>query len=524
MSESEGSGGLANVDAFVTDEGEVVTSSQLARHAFKQATSGDDDSVESRQIGQEDRFTGDFEAMGLKKPPHNFETLGALPEINTPHYRACKTKALDTVGHGWSFVPRDGVENPSEDERERLEVFERPQLGEDELSFTEILERILYDHESIGNGYLEIKRRNHEEDPKGFAHIPGQTVRRHRSNLQKYAMRRGVNTSWFKQANSPFDISYDEGEENELGSMSEGKIGHELIHFQNYSTRSDYYGLPDNLSSLAAILGTREAQMFNIDFFENYGIPSYAVTVTGGTLGPKVKETIRKFFKHDAKNNPHSTLILTVETDDPDQEVEIEFEPLSVDVKEGHFRMYRQDNRDEILSSHGVPPYRAAMVIEGQLGKNVARETTRIYNHSVIRPRQKKVERRINSQIIRGMMEIEDWKFKLHALSPADREFEEEKDQWRVENGIITPNEYRERADDLEPKEDEEALDQHYVGGVPITGPNASEVTPAVNRSLESINEFNDQVQKFRTNLIDAVNEDMNGTGKEVEAEAHAET
>jgi len=41
-------------------------------------------------------------------------------------------------------------------------------------------------------------------------------------------------------------------------------------------------------------------------------------------------------------------------------EVNIEFKPLSTEVKEASFRLFRQDNRDEILAAHGVPPYRMA--------------------------------------------------------------------------------------------------------------------------------------------------------------------
>ena len=49
--------------------------------------------------------------QGLVQPLYNPEALARVMEMNTYHYRACKTKARDTAGLGWNLRPLK--ENPS---------------------------------------------------------------------------------------------------------------------------------------------------------------------------------------------------------------------------------------------------------------------------------------------------------------------------------------------------------------------------------------------------------------------------
>ena len=83
-------------------------------------------------------------------------------------------------------------------------------------------------------------------------------------------------------------------------------------------------------------------------------------------------------------------------------EVNIEFKRFECEVKEASFRLHRQDNRDEILAAHGVPPYRVGVAETGSLGGNTARESTEIYKRSVIEPRQEMLESMINKHIFVG--------------------------------------------------------------------------------------------------------------------------
>src|SRR5690606_34805992 len=102
--------------------------------------------------------------------------------------------------------------------------------------------------------------------------------------------------------------------------------------------------------------------------------------------------------------------------------IKFEFHKLNTEIKEASFRMFRQDNRDEILSAHGVPPYRAGITVEGQLGGSTAAESTEIYKQSVVKQKQEMLEGRINRFILQEGLGITDWKFKFREIDTRDED------------------------------------------------------------------------------------------------------
>jgi len=183
--------------------------------------------------------------------------------------------------------------------------------------------------------------------------------------LKRFAQIRNGKKRWFKRVEYPYDVHKDTGVISPLKSLQAEDRASEIIWFVNYTPRSDYYGLPDIIPALGAIWGDIARRDYNIAFFDNYGVPAYAIFVSGNFDPGEVDEEgrtemekmIEEHFAELAKN-PHSTLILSVPTEGRDEEVKIEFKSLSAEIKEASFRLYRNDNRDEILSAHGMPPYR----------------------------------------------------------------------------------------------------------------------------------------------------------------------
>jgi len=51
------------------------------------------------------------------------------------------------------------------------------------------------------------------------------------------------------------------------------RLLNDVIHLKNYHPRSSYYGLPDFLPALRALIGNKKAGDFNITFFENNAVP-----------------------------------------------------------------------------------------------------------------------------------------------------------------------------------------------------------------------------------------------------------
>lgn len=436
------------VKAFVLKDGQVIPDQLLQRYALK----------ESKQIKGDDEFTSFYQQNQIVQPKYDPKLLADLMERNTYHYRASKTKAKDTVGLGWNLVPL--VEHPSEKQKAQIEQllhYPHPDQTLEEI-FTQWME----DYEATGNGYLEVIK--NQEVVVGFEHIPAHTMRRHKDEV-RYVQVRGNRKRWFKKIGTKEAIDVITGEIR--GDLSEEQQANEIIHIMNYTSGSDYYGSPDILPALGALLGDEHRQSYNIDFFENYAIPSYAVTVAGAELDEETMERIRQYFQKDLKENRHSTLVLSAPNplgDGP--AVEFQFEKLAVDVSEASFRLYRMDNRDEVLAAHGVPPYRMGIAETGSLGGSTAVESTEIYKDSIIQPRQQMIESRINRHILRDALGITDWSFRFNEIDTRDEERDTQIYQMLFQMGAITPNQIREKLG--EERMEHPLMDQTFIGGVPL--------------------------------------------------------
>jgi len=450
---------MAVTKAYVLEDGEVLSQSYMDKYLIKSKEG-------SNQIPS-DTFEQTYARDGLIEPLYNIEALAQLLEINTYHYRAVKTKARDIAGLGWSLVPREGVDNPSQEEKKRATEFLNN--CNPTKAFSEVCDMVMVDHEATGNGYFEVIRDTSGEFVVGLEHIPAHTMRVHQ-DMQRYVQARGKKKVWFKRFGFEQDVDKDSGETYPLGTLDVEQRATEVLHLKNYTSRSDYYGVPDILPSLSAILGDRERQEYNISFFDNHAIPAYAVTVSGAELDEKTEREIKKFFQQDVKKNNHSTLVLTAKPAEGEYDappVEFNFQALSTEMKEASFRMFRQDNRDEILSAHGVPPYRAGVTVEGQLGGSSASESTEIYKQSVVKPKQEVLESRINRFILQEGLQVEDWKFELWEIDTRDEDREIDRLEKLFRMGYYSPNMLREERGDE--RVEDPAMDVHFINGTPIT-------------------------------------------------------
>lgn len=464
----------------MTSDGKLIKKGQLDRYSLKQQGE-----AQSKQI-PDDRFEKEYKG-DILKPPYSLETLAQLPEMSTWHYRACNAKAMDVVGHGYYLEPVEKLENPSEQQKQDWQDFtERCEAQGTTLD--EILFRFAYDYETLGNGIIELIRMPGEGTEghwHSISHMPAHTVRRHTDKKvlmhttddtvegsQIYIQKRGNNKSYFKRAGAEFDIHCRTGNVYPLGHLSYAERGNEVLHTENYTNKSDYYGLPDIMPALPAILGDREAQMYNVDFFENHGVPDYAVTVTGADLDSDTEDIIHDYFQNKVKETRRSTLVLTATKEqagmgnsDP---IEIKFHKLSTEIKDGSFKLYRQDNRDEILSANGVPPYRASLALVGSLGGDLAKDMDEIYKENIVDYRQTVIEKRFNTYLLKPLG-ITDWKLRFVEFDTASAEKEDEKRKDFFDRGSLTPNELRE----YQGKEpiDEPGMNSFYIQGQPIAGP-----------------------------------------------------
>jgi PBSX family phage portal protein len=485
--------------AFVTNKGRMVRADVLEQYAVKNT------GEQSKQLTG-DRFAGNYGKLGLMEPLYTPEALSNLLELNTYHARCCLTKARDVAGLGWDLKPL--VDNPSEAIKTEMdEFFSRPGIGGKAETLVTTLNKHALDYEVLGYAALEVVRQNDLPTGKitGLYHVPAHTLRIHRS-FNKFAQIRAGKRIWFKAIEHDMDVHRETGDEHPLGSLAPENRASELIWNCGYTPRSDYYGLPEYIPAIGAIHGDIARRDYNIAFFDNYGVPAFAVYITGDfDEGEKdedgfteLERAIQEHFKELPKH-PHSTLVLTIPSNPPTGpgmsagEVKVEMKPLATDVKDASFRLYRKDNRDEVISAHATPPYRIGIAETGSLGGSTAKESTEIYKNSVIRPRQEVVETLLNQHIVWSETGFAtgDWEFKFREIDTADEAHDVEVLAKLFLVGAATPNNIIQHFGErfgLEPS-DHPAMNAHYVGGRAIDLPAGAETSGEVIAVMQSLSE-----------------------------------
>ncbi len=178
-------------------------------------------------------------------------------------------------------------------------------------------------------------------------------------------------------------------------------------------------------------------------------------------------QVIRDFFA-TARGNPHRTLVLTLPAGPTgENKPTIRFERLAVEVREGHFRLLREDARNEVLVAHAVPGYRLGLAVTGQLGGSNIQEAEEIYKAEEVDPGREVLEERVNRLIVRQGFKIENWSLSFQQLDTSDRN--REVDAWvkMVASGLATPNQAIETLHGLR-IEDRPELDEYYWAGRPL--------------------------------------------------------
>lgn len=375
--------------AILFSDGSIKTEKQIAKEKKqfieKQQTKDFGDAASDRIIASQKAFAS---VNDLVDPPYALETLMKLQLSNTFHNKCIQRKAIDVCGKGYRFELIDGkAEDKVQLQKLKDFVEKSPEEGR---TFIQIIRNWVTDRFGDGNGAIEIGR-DRTGLPALTAHIPFYTLKAHKDG-KRWAHEVDNKIVWFKRFGVK-DI-FDKKDGKPTTKNYETNC-HELLLLQNYTSLSTYYGIPEIISSISAILANKYEREYNLQFFENNAVPRYAILIYGGTLDTQLKGQIREFFTREIKKNNHSTLILEIPASENSlsaDTIKVEFKELDTTQKEGHFRLFRKDLRNEILLANGVPPYKLGIAEVGAMGENVAKELLDNYNTGEIEPTQTEAE------------------------------------------------------------------------------------------------------------------------------------
>ena len=470
-------------DSFIVtvkdDNYQLIDQLELNKYALK--ANGDPQSG-SKYAPSEELLKGN----NILDPKYNPYYLVQLLDLYTYHASCVEAVAVDSTGINYSLKPVEGVE-PVEAEKTRLEEV----LDNSTPSINTQLQRMVYDRRSIGYGAIEIIRDTTSKSPiRRLKHIPAHTLRRHTDQKRVVHINSRGKKVWFviygKNYNDQgelCDIDADTGEFKPYNSLPPHQRANELLWSMEYAPGTDYYGRPPIISCLGSIKGDISAVRYNYSFFENYGMPKFAVTVTGDfadydvdptdedyditqTLRYRISQQIREVIK-----NPHSAICITIPSEGEEGNVDLKITPLSVQTEEGHFRMYRKDTRDEVIHSHHVDPSRLGVYDAGSLNGGNSDNTMASYKYGTIAPIKAECEALIN--LIAKELEVNTWRFCIEDVAPIDYAKDLALADFLFSRGAMTIKDLIDNFGakfglDIVGEEEDYYLNARYINGVPL--------------------------------------------------------
>lgn len=404
-----------SVAAYVFSNGEIV---DVNKARFNPKPKRNKKKDTNAMDLDEDDFGEQYAAGRVYRPTLNFGNMKQFSLENLYHARCIKQIALDSTTPGWDIVTVDAKGQPVKNEvkwsnkENRIYTFFQDSFGMDD--FDEGARSCLINYDTFGFTCIELTRRKNGE-PAKFKLLPTETCRIARNlndtNLGDSDMRYVVQ---IVNAHERIFKIFD-GERPTIHEPHTGNPMTEILLLRNYNVMGGKYGIPDWVPSLKSMIGNDKVADYNINFFDNEAVPRFAVIVQGGKLDEDTKKDLRGYFKKDLKGvqNAHKTLVLTTPKGS-----EVKLVPLAFEMKDGGFRYYRKDNRDEIISAHGVPPHRIQVYDAGNngiLSHGMLFDLDKTYKYSIINPHQRKLESIFN-RVIRLAFGIKDKQIHFNEL------------------------------------------------------------------------------------------------------------
>ena len=415
-------------DSFIVtvdNTGEYNVVDNLELNAFKAQVDYDG----SKQVVDEQFKAG----ITILDPKYNPYELVQLLDLYTYHAACVDAVAVDCTGVDYTLKPVEGME-PIDAEKERfIDVLENCTP-----SINTHLQRMIYDRRAIGYGALEVIRETtSDSDINKLKHIPGHTLRRHSDLKRVVHITPAGKRVWFviygknyDDNGNKCDVHADTGAFHPYNSLAPHERANELLWTMEYAPGTDYYGRPPIISALGSISSDISAVRYNNSFFKNYGMPKFAITVTGDfadydvdpddpeyditqTLKYRISQQIKEVIK-----NPHSAICITIPSEGEEGNVDLKITPLSVQTEEGHFRMLRKDTRDEVLHAHHMDPSRLGIYDAGSLNGGNSESTMASYKYGTIAPIKAEVEDMVN--LIATELDCTSWKFCIEDVAPID--------------------------------------------------------------------------------------------------------
>lgn len=399
---------------------------------------GDNEILESNVIETEN----DKNASIVIEPPVDPQALKVLRNCSVYHKLCLEAKAEDVVLSGWKAVSTD--DKASETNKEQLESIFNNHNNLMALYFT-ILDYVTYPHAAY-----EIVN-NDKGEFRGFKYIRSTTIKMRPDGESAVQEISGEKKYFrvFNKLNKHRKDYLDEDKGDWSQNTPEERRATDIIWLNGLGPDSDHYHEPSYIAATHTIINEDFIRQYNNNSLVNNSVPNWLITFTGNfEAGERDEKGLTKFEKNLQTNiaelpNQSGTAIVFTLPAEEDGKIEVTAVKLSDEVQESSFEKAKSTNMVEILAAHKVPPGRLGIAIDGALGGAVDIERNKNYNKRVIQPLQSMLDTILNEYIIKGLMEIEDWKHEFKEMDIRNLEAEWTIAKEGVNLGAMKPVEAR---------------------------------------------------------------------------------
>lgn len=294
--------------------------------------------IQSNAVEIDDEFQNFYLGSKASKdiivPPFNPKVLRGLCQTNNALQPCVDAMVTNIEGTGFEFI-KDNTKPEDQDSDPNIkklwDFFQEPWPG---MNFVAIRKQLREDREQTGNAYLEVIR-NAQDDPVFIRPMESVMTRMVKLDAPHAALRKvtrgGVEASvrvalrerrfamligttqviYFKEFGATRDLDKYTGEWAS-GRLPAKRRASEVIHFKALDDVNTPYGVPRWISQMPSVLGSRKAEEFNLEFFDNGGVPPVMILLQGGVLAAQTRDAINKQNAAPAKAKNR---IMTIEAE-----------------------------------------------------------------------------------------------------------------------------------------------------------------------------------------------------------------
>ncbi len=423
---------------------------------FKNQQNATSDAPPTTRKMSKDPFSGIY-SDSILEPPYDLFFLSTLPERSNILGQCIEAMETNIDGAGFTLeptktnIPDDAGEYSAEAMEEQDKIIDFFSFCNPDMPYTHLCRLTRRDREATGNAYWEVLR-NLKGEICGLEIVESHTMRLCRMDdefveyktvgpavneknrppfvrkrFRKFVQIKDGKKVYFKELNDPRQIDAETGKVVKVGPTGEADDGKkhiwatEILHFPVPSTTSPY-GIPRWIGNLLSVLGSRQSEEVNAEYFDNNTVPPLALLVSG-KLGDKTVERITSYIEDNLKGAKGWGKMLVIEASPtgaqlpgmPQPRADLHFEHLAdAQVKDGLFLEYDRGNREKIRSSFRLPPLFVGL--SDDYTRATALESKRVAEAQVFGPERDYMDFVINNKILPGIGAGKNWKYK--SLSP----------------------------------------------------------------------------------------------------------